>query len=308
MIDVQAQKRSEPPNEFLSKSFEEVANLLEMQGANPFRIAAYRTAAETIRQLDTPVQTLFEREGLAGLRKLRGIGKSLASSLGQLLDTGRLALLERLRGEDQVERVFSTVPDIGPGLARRIHEHLGIETLPELQAAATDGRLAKVPGMGTKRIRAVRESLAGRFRQTPQSSFPRHPAASTAAEVSVAELLDVDAEYRRAAEAGELPRIAPRRFNPTGAAWLPILHTHRGDRHYTAIFSNTARAHDMAAIHDWVVLYRDDQSDDGRWTVITSQFGNLRGRRIIRGRESECATYYEQQAALDQQDTEADGR
>jgi hypothetical protein len=56
------------------------------------------------------------------------------------------------------------------------------------------------------------------------------------------ELLDVDREYREKAAAGTLRLIAPRRFNPTGEAWLPVLHTRRGQRRYTALFSNTARS------------------------------------------------------------------
>jgi hypothetical protein len=116
-------------------------------------------------------------------------------------------------------------------MAHRIHQQLGIDTLPELELAAWDGRLDEVPGMGPRRLRAVRESLAGRFRREfgPESLRP-------AAEAPPAgELLDVDAEYRRKAEAGRLHRIAPRRFNPTGELWLPVLHTRRDDRHYTVL-------------------------------------------------------------------------
>lgn len=184
------------------------------------------------------------------------------------------------------------MPDIGPELARRIHEQLGIETLAELETAANDGRLAEVPGMGRKRIRAVRESLAGRFRRRRTAGRMIQPS-EPADEVPVAELLDVDAEYRRLAAGRKLPRIAPRRFNPTGEAWLPILHTQRGDRHYTALYSNTARAHEFGTTHDWVVIYRDDDRDHGRWTVITANYGRLRGHRIVRGREDECTEYYE---------------
>jgi putative hydrolase len=92
-----------------------------------------------------------------------------------------------------------------------------------------------------------------------------------------------------------LPRIAPRRFNPTGQAWLPILHTQRSDRHYTVLFSNTARAHELGTTKEWVVIYRDDAKGDGQWTVITARLGKLRGRRIVRGREAECEAYYAQQ-------------
>ena len=106
------------------------------------------------------------------------------------------------------------------------------------------------------------------------------------------ELLDIDAQYRHLAGEGQLPRIAPRRFNPTGEAWLPVLHTQRHERHYTALFSNTARAHELGTTHDWVVIYRDDPHADGRSTVITSQFGKLRRLRIVPGREGECAAWH----------------
>ena len=176
-------------------------------------------------------------------------------------------------------------------MADRIHEELGIETLAELEAAAYDGRLSRVPGMGTKRVRAVRESLAGRFRRRPQ--VPDSSMLWRAeVEPAVAELLDIDHEYREKAALDRLTRIAPRRFNPTGEAWLPILHTHRDDRHYTAMYSNTARAHELQMTKDWVVIYRDDKSDRGQWTVVTSRFGPLKGRRIVRGREKDCEDYY----------------
>jgi hypothetical protein len=187
--------------------------------------------------------------------------------------------------------VFETVPGLGLELARRIHEKLGIESLAELEVAAFDGRLAKVPGMGRRRVRAVRESLAGRLhRAADPVQRRRHGPARD--EPPVADLLDVDREYREKARAGKLPRVAPRRFNPTGEAWLPILHTERGGRHYTALWSNTARAHELGTTHDWVVVYRDDRAADGQWTVLDAHYGTLAGKRIVAGREAECRAHY----------------
>jgi hypothetical protein len=111
-------------------------------------------------------------------------------------------------------------------------------------------------------------------------------------EPGVAELLAVDREYRTAAAAGTLPLIAPRRFNPGGKPWLPVLHTDHGARHYTALFSNTARAHALGRTHDWVVLYVDGGRGERQWTAVTARRGVLRGKRIIAGRELECARYY----------------
>src|ERR1019366_6639811 len=76
------------------------------------------------------------------------------------------------------------------------------------------------------------------------------------------------------------------------AAWLPILHTERGGRHYTALFSNTAHAHHLGKTHDWVVLYCDDGPREHQWTIITAGFGPLQGRRIARGREAECSVLF----------------
>jgi putative hydrolase len=198
-------------------------------------------------------------------------------------------LLDRLRGTI-VEDVLATVPGIGPRLAGRIHDELAIDSLAELETAAYDGRLAEVEGLGRRRIRMIRESLAGRLRR-PRREGPRRR--EPAAEVHVSELLDVDREYRRKAETGGLTRIAPRKFNPTGAAWLPVLHTQREGRHYTALFSNTARAHELGATRDWVIIARDDDRGRGQWTVVTARIGALAGRRVVRGHERECRTLYE---------------
>jgi hypothetical protein len=275
---------------------DEVARLLESQGANLFRVAAYRKAAKTLRGLDCAVRDIFDAEGRAGLVRLEGIGQSIAHSIEQILRTGKMRLLERLKGTSGPGRIFTAVPDIGPKIARRIYDELGIESLAELQGAAWDGRLARVPGLGKKRIQVVRESLAGRLRRQDR------PIGREAKQVPlpperVAELLDIDRSYRRLAQLDRLPRIAPRRFNPDGKAWLPILHTQRGDRHYTALFSNTARAHELGTVGDWVVIYRDDDADHGQWTVITARLGRLKGRRIVRGLEQQCAAYYATQEA-----------
>ena len=114
--------------------------------------------------------------------------------------------------------------------------------------------------------------------------------AGPASPPSVEELLDVDREYRQKAEAGTLQRIAPRRMNPRGEAWLPVLHTHRGARGYTALFSNTPRAHRLGTTHDWVVICveHDGSAGERQSTVITARFGPLKGQRIVRGREDEC--------------------
>lgn len=274
-------------NAQVAAALEEVADLLFTSAADSFRIAAYRTAASVVGSLDRPLADLLAETGRQGLEDLPHIGKSLSRSLEELIQTGRLALLDQLRSAARRRDAFTDLPGIGDALARRLREELGVTSAEDLFAAAYDGRLRRLPGMGAKRIQNIRECLSLRLhRDRPE---PR-PAASANAP-SVAELLEIDEEYRRQAANGRLLAVAPRRYNPTGAAWLPILRTSRGGRQYRALYSNTARAHALEHVADWVVIYRDDD-EPGQWTVITSLFGALRGRRIVRGREAECAEHY----------------
>jgi|GEM_PF-74173 len=278
-------------NEAIAARFERIAELLEAQNANPYRVGAYRGAAKTLRELHVPAVRILQQEGVAGLRKLPGIGESLARSILQLAGNGTLGLLEQLQGEVEAEQILSTVAGIGPKLAERIHEQLGIETLRDLYAAAVDGRLGQVPGFGAVRQRAVRETLQGRLPMLQQARYIASDK-TMPAEPSVEELLDVDAEYRSKVERNLLPRIAPRRFNPSNTAWLPILHTQRASNEYTALFSNTKRAHDLNQQRNWVVIYRDEVSGGGQWTVVTQPTGRLATQRVVRGRERECELLY----------------
>ncbi len=185
-------------NAQVARHLDEVAALLEAQQANPFRVRAYRSAAERLRELERPVGELLKAEGPTALRRLPGIGVGLARAIEQLVFTGRLGLLERLRGEAEPEQLLATVAGLGPGLASRVHERLGIETLEELELAAHDGRLAQVPGIGPKRVRGIQESLAGRLRRRPLSprSFPAATGLPPGDIPPVAELLEPPAPNR----------------------------------------------------------------------------------------------------------------
>ena len=97
----------------------------------------------------------------------------------------------------------------------------------------------------------------------------------------------MDADYRRDAQAGRLPTIAPKRFNPEGTAWLPVLHARYDDWQFTA------RAHQLNRTRDWVMLYSyDGYHHEGQHTVVTEVSGPLAGKRVVRGREAECMRYY----------------
>jgi hypothetical protein len=278
-----------PDNDRVSEIFREVADLLELQGASPFRVRAYREGAASIRSWSRDVRDVLRDEGRAGLEAREGIGASLSAAIAEIVTTGRLRMVDRLRGLLSPEEIFTTLPGVGPELAHAIHHHLGVETLEELEVAAWDGRLADVPGFGPRRVETLRAVLTQRLsgRRVPRW-IPERPREQP----SVLEILSVDREYQRRAAAGELRLIAPRRFNPERVAWLPVLHTERGPWHFQALYSNTGRAHRLGKTHDWVVVYFNRDGKEGQATVVTETRGSLDGRRVVRGREAECADYY----------------
>ncbi len=270
-------------NERIAARLLEAADLLAGQRANPFRVAAYRRAAEAIARLDRDVGELFAERGRAGLEDALAIGPTLSAAIAQMIKRGRWGFLDRLRGSIDPAQIFQEIPGVGPALAQRFHRDLHLDTLEALEAATYDGRVEKLPGIGRRRLALLRSGLAAILGLVPRRG--RAPAQEPPVEV----LLDVDEEYRRQAEAGALPTIAPRRFNPSGESWLPILHTARGNWTFTALYSNTARAHELGRVHDWVVLYyRGDGDTEGQCTVVTDTRGPMRGRRVVRGREAEC--------------------
>ena len=272
----------------------EMAVLLEAQGEeNAFRIAAYRRAADTVAALPASVREIFERDGLPGLDALPAVGPGIAAAIGEILQTGRWARLDRLRGSADPVAVFRTIPGVGSQLALRLHETLGVDTLEALEAAAHDGRLERMPKLGARRAASIRAALT-QMLDRARAMRRRRPAVPASPEPPIEALLDVDREYRAAAAAGTLPTIAPRRFNPEGRSWLPVLHTRRGPWSVTALFSNTARAHELDRRHDWVVLYAEDEAHHERqYTAVTAARGTLAGRRVVRGREDECRALYE---------------
>jgi hypothetical protein len=203
-----------------------------------------------------------------------------------MVASGRNAQLERLRGDVSPEQLFRSVPGIGPVLAERIHEGLQVDSLEALEVAAHDGRLEALPGIGARRVTLIRNGLAALL-------GPRRRDDAGRPEPGVSTLLDVDAEYRDRGRRGELPRIAPRRFNPGRDRWLPILHTEREGWHFTVLYSNTARAHELGRTGDWVVIYfYDGDHREKQCTIVTESRGPLAGHRVVRGREEECREYY----------------
>jgi len=284
-----------PTNDQIADVLDQIADLLEAQDANPFRVGAYRDAARTVRATGDSVAATVQ-EGEKALQRLPNVGEGIARVIGSYVRSGRSDVLERLKGEVAPGELFTQVPGIGEELARRIADQLDVSTLEELEQAAHDGRLEEVEGFGPQRAENVRVSLAGMLSTAAQRRRRRAGGEEEPeGQPSVGTLLDVDAEYRRKAAAGELRKIAPKRFNPEGKAWLPILHTQREGWDFTALYSNTARAHRLEKTDDWVVLYYQRDGEEEQCTVVTETHGPLEGKRVVRGREGECRQYYQQQ-------------
>lgn len=287
-----------PTNKEIAEVLEQIADLLEVQQANSFRVRAYRNGAATVRATKKKVASWEP----AVLQELPDIGEGLAGLIGEYAQTGRSTLLERLQGEVTPEDLFTKVPGIGEELADRISEALEIQTLEELEQAAHDGRLAQVEGFGPGRLEAVQTALAGMLSrsahtQSRQRTADGEKGEEAGKEPPVALLLALDAEYRQKAAAGELKKIAPRRFNPDHEAWLPVLHDDREDWSFTTLFSNTKRAHDLKKTDDWVVIYYERNGQEQQRTVVTAGSGPLKGERVVRGREEESERYYQEQTA-----------
>ena len=283
-------------NQKVSEKLREIAALLAAQHANPFRTRAYFNAANTIDRLNEDLDDLIQSKGIKGLIDLPGVGKGIAASIYEYVALGRMTRLENLQGASDPVGLFESIPAVGKVLADRIHETLHVDSLEALENAAANGRLDRVEGLGAKRQQAIKAWLStqlGKQRQRPAQTghFDNSP--------DIALLLKIDIEYRDKAKAGKLPLITPKRFNTENKAWLPILHTTKKNWHFTALYSNTERAHKLDRVFDWVVIYfYDDHHQEGQHTVVTETHGRLTGKRVVRGREPECFEYYEAKVAI----------
>jgi len=136
-------------NADIAAVFEEIANLLEIEGANPFRIRAYRNAAQAIGALSTEAYVLLENK--EDLTELPGIGRDLAGKIEEIVATGHCALLERLQTElPPAVTELLKVPGLGPKRVRHLYHDLDVQTVEQLYGAARDGRIRALPGFGEK--------------------------------------------------------------------------------------------------------------------------------------------------------------
>lgn len=148
-------------NADIAADFDELADLLEIEGANPFRIRAYRNAARTLRDLPSDVTAMLERG--EDLTELPGIGKDLAAKIKEIIETGTAAMLEEHRKTVPATLTeLLKIPGIGPKRVKALYHDLGIRTLDQLQKAAEEGRVRSLRGFGEKTERYILNQLKAR--------------------------------------------------------------------------------------------------------------------------------------------------
>jgi hypothetical protein len=127
-------------NEDIADRLDEVSRILGEQGSNRFPVRAFQHAATALREFSAPVSEIFANEGIVGLEKILGVGETIARSIRDLVH-GKLAMLQRLRGEHDPLALLQSVPGIGKVTAMKLYEDLGIENLEELRRRprTTDG-------------------------------------------------------------------------------------------------------------------------------------------------------------------------
>jgi DNA polymerase (family 10) len=155
-------------NRQLTDTFTLIANLLEIKGEVIYKILAYRKAAESLEALGRPAAD-YQREGR--LTEIPGVGKAIAEKIDELLTTGKLEFLEKLKAEvpETLAEVLQ-VPDLGPKKVALFWKELGVTTLAELETAARAGKLRSLPGMGEKseaKVLAGIEALGRRSGRIP---------------------------------------------------------------------------------------------------------------------------------------------
>lgn len=135
-------------NATIARIFQEIADFLELQAENPFKIRAYQKAARTIENLPVELEQVM-KEGK--LREIPGIGEAIAKKISELITTGRLGYYEELRTKFPVGIItLMEIPGIGPKTAMRLSQDLGISTIDGLEKAIADGQVASLYRLGDK--------------------------------------------------------------------------------------------------------------------------------------------------------------
>lgn len=152
-------------NADIAAVFEEIADRLEIQGANPFRIRAYRNAARNLGELPQEARALLEKGD--DLTRLPGIGDDLAAKIREIVETGHCSLLDRLRRElPPAVTELLQIPGLGPKRVKALYHDLEVQTVEQLYRAARDGRIRALPGFGEKTELNILQAVEAHASQT----------------------------------------------------------------------------------------------------------------------------------------------
>ncbi len=147
-------------NASIAQRFFRLAALMELRGDDPFRLRSYRNAAEAIEVWPSPLKEIAEKEGMAGLQAIPGIGKAIAGKIIELLDKGTFDAWERLIAETPETLLdLLELPGIGPKTVMTLYQKFKISSLADLKAFVTGGGLDLVDGIGPKTAEKIKERL-----------------------------------------------------------------------------------------------------------------------------------------------------
>ncbi len=229
-------------NEDIATIFDEMADLLEIGNANPFRVRAYRNAARSVRSLGRELAEMVA-EG-EDLTQLPGIGKDLAAKIVEKVQTGKVRALEKLHRElpASLEDLLR-IPGLGPKRVRLLFDELGIETLEQLAEAAQAGRLRALPGFGAKTEQRILDAIAAHRTQERRFLYSvarqyAEPLTAWLREIAGVEQVVIAGSYRRGRETvGDLDILV------TAAPGSPVMARFSGyDEVAEVIASGSTRA------------------------------------------------------------------
>jgi DNA polymerase (family 10) len=255
-----------PPNTDVAEQFDLLADLLELEGAESFRVLAYRRAATRMRETSGSVAQLA-LDGRA--KELQGIGKTIEEKIVQIVEQGEIeALTKRKAGIPPEVVLFMRLPGLGPKTAARIWRELGVSTLDELKSAAEAERLRTLPGLGAKSEEKILKALAFQA-ENPDTGRRLLGDGLPAAQAAVAVLREHPAAVH-VSEAGSV-----RRRKETFRD-LDIIATATAPAELTAFFTQLGWVVDVVAHGDTkaTVLSNDGLRFDLR-VVPPESYGNL---------------------------------
>lgn len=241
---------------------------LEENGHSLYRVRAYRRAAALIRMLPLSIREALEEGGREALEDLPGIGRHLAYTLEKLIRDGELRTLGPKPEQTDPRMRMTALPGVGDRTIERIQE-AGLLTLDAVEEATEDGTLERV-GVTGRCLRGIQTALAARRRERLLHVAETH-------EPSIADLLDVDADYRDLAASQE-----------QRGEGSPVLCERRDGWTLRATFSNSPLAHRLGETRDWVVIHFTNGTESGERIIVTETRPPVPGQRVVRGREAEC--------------------